>query len=361
MPLTNTLAVASARGFGFGTEDAFAEQAFTNSGTYTFIVPTGVTSISMVAIGGGGGGGRPARYTDSADPNSIVAYSPVPGSLTANFYSGAGGGLAYKNNISVTPGQVLTVVVGVGGSINFSGPGSSGGDSYVQNASAVKLVHAGGGSSGASNAGGTVIVGDGGGAGGAGGNWSYAGGTGQPEENVWRSGSGGGAGGYSGAGGAGVGSGVGSSGSGGGAGSGGGGQFGQYTTSGGVIENTAGYAGAAGGGTGLFGQGTSGAGGAGMSTPFDSVSYATGGGGGSSGTDGSTSFTTSGGSNSGEFGRFGGGGGNSGSRIRYDTSTSGYTCSNGSVGDGARGAVRIIWTTNPTITRAFPSTNVGQL
>jgi len=53
------------------------------------------------------------------------------------------------------------------------------------------------------------------------------------------------------------------------------GQFGQYTTSGGVIENTAGYAGAAGGGTGLFGQGSSGAGGAGMSTPFDSVSYAT--------------------------------------------------------------------------------------
>jgi len=360
MPITNTLAVASARGFGFGTEDAFGEQSFTSPGTYTFYVPAGVTSVSAVAIGGGGGGGRPARYTDSGDPNTIVAYSPVPGSLTGNFYSGGGGGLAYKNSISVTPGQALTVVVGSGGGSTFSGPGSNGGDSYVQNAGATKLVHAGGGSTGTSGAGGAVIVGDGGGAGGAGANWSYAGGSGQPEENVWRSGSGGGAAGYSGNGGAGVGSGVGSSGSGGGAGSGGGGQFGQYTTSGGVIENTAGYAGAAGGGTGLFGQGTSGAGGAGMSTPFDSVSYATGGGGGSSGTTGSNSFTTSGGTN-GTEGLYGGGGANGGSRIRYDTSISAYTCSPGFGGEGAKGAVRIIWSTNPTVTRSFPSTNVGQL
>ena len=159
MPITNTLAVASARGFGFGTEDAFGEQAFTTPGTYTFFVPAGVTSISTVVIGGGGGGGRPARYTDSANPNSIVAYSPVPGSLTANYYSGGGGGLAYKNSISVTPGQSLTVVVGAGGNQNFSGPGSSGGDSYVQTSGGTKLAHAGGGSTGASNAGGAVVVG----------------------------------------------------------------------------------------------------------------------------------------------------------------------------------------------------------
>lgn len=360
MPLTNTIAAASARGFGFGTEDAFGEQVFTSPGTYSFVVPTGVTSISTVAIGGGGGGGRGARYTNSGDPNTITAYSPVPGSLTGNFYSGAGGGLAYKNNISVTPGQVLTVVVGDGGDINFSGPGTSGGDSYVQNASAVKLVHAGGGSTASSNAGGAVIVGDGGGAGGSGGNWSYSGSS-QPEEMVWRSGSGGGAGGYSGNGGAGVGSSTGGSGSGGGAGGGGGGQFGQYTTSGGAVEWYGGYAGAAGGGTGLYGEGTSGAGGAGVSTPFGSLSYATGGGGGSSGTAGSDSFTTSGGDNSGVNGLYGGGGSNAGSRIRYEPGISSYTASAGSPGSGQNGAVRIIWTTNPTVTRAFPSTNVGAL
>ena len=336
MPLTNTIAAASARGFGFGTEDAFGEQVFTSPGTYSFVVPTGVTSISTVAIGGGGGGGRGARYTNFEDPNTITAYSPVPGSLTANFYSGAGGGLAYKNNISVTPGQVLTVVVGDGGDISFSGPGTSGGDSYVQNSSSVKLVHAGGGSTASSNAGGAVIVGDGGGAGGAGGNWSYSGSS-QPEEKVWRSGSGGGAGG------------------------GGGGQFGQYTTSGGSLEWYAGYAGAAGGGTGLYGEGASGAGGAGVTTPFGSLSYATGGGGGSSGTAGSDSFAASGGDNSGVNGLYGGGGSNAGSRIRYDPGISSYTASAGSPGSGQNGAVRIIWTTNPTVTRAFPSTNVGAL
>ena len=356
MPITNTLAVASARGFGFGTEDAFAEQTFTAPGTYTFVVPAGVTSISTVVIGGGGGGGRPARYTDTADPTTIVAYSPVPGSLTGNFYSGSGGGLAYKNSISVTPGQSLTVVVGDGGNINFSGPGGSGGDSYIQNASAVKLVHAGGGSSGSSNSGGALIVGDGGGAGGSGANWQYAGG-GPPQENVWRSSSGGGAGGYSGAGGAGAGTGDGASGSGGGGGGGGGGRFGQYFSSGGTVENFTGFPGAAGGGTGLYGTGSNGAGGIGVTAPVSVVSSATGGGGGSSGTAGGNSNGISGG----EGGLYGGGGSNAGSRIAYESAGPSYTCSAGSIGGGGKGAVRIIWTTNPTITRAFPSTNVGQL
>lgn len=30
------------------------QQAYTTAGTYTWVVPTGVTSISIVAIGGGG-------------------------------------------------------------------------------------------------------------------------------------------------------------------------------------------------------------------------------------------------------------------------------------------------------------------
>jgi hypothetical protein len=38
-----------------------------------------------------------------------------------------------------------------------------------------------------------------------------------------------------------------------------------------------------------------------------------------------------------------------------------FSCSTGFAGGGQNGAVRIIWTTNSTITRAFPSTNVGQL
>lgn len=361
MPLTNTLAVASARGFGFGTEDAFGEQVFTTPGTYTFIVPTGVTSISAVAIGGGGGGGRGARYTSISDPNSISAYSPTPGSLASNFYSGAGGGLAYKNSISVTPGQSLTVVVGDGGDSSSSGPGTNGEDSYVQTSGAVKLVHAGGGATGSSNAGGTVLVGDGGGAGGAGGNWSYSGSS-VPAEKVFASGGGGGAGGYSGAGGAGgAASNDGSPGSGGGAGGAGGGRFGQYLTSGGNTENYIGYGGAAGGGAGLFGSGSSGAGGARTATPFSFSSTTTGGGGGSAGADGASTSGISGGDNSGSSGLYGGGGGGAGSRIAFDTLTSTYQCVTGFAGQGQKGAVRVIWTTNPTVTRSFPSTNVGQL
>jgi hypothetical protein len=45
---------------------------------------------------------------------------------------GGGGGLGWKNNIAVTPGQSYTVVVGAGGTgeassgVNFCGPGGGG-------------------------------------------------------------------------------------------------------------------------------------------------------------------------------------------------------------------------------------------
>ena len=61
------------------------QQEFTTPGTYTFTVPSGVTSVSVVCVGAGGAGGA---------------------------YGAGGGSLAYKNNITVTPGQSHTVVVG---------------------------------------------------------------------------------------------------------------------------------------------------------------------------------------------------------------------------------------------------------
>jgi hypothetical protein len=65
---------------------------YTTPGSYSFIVPAGVTQISAVAVGGGGGG----NYAWS---NS----------------GGGGGALAWANNIPVNPGQVIPVVVGAGG------------------------------------------------------------------------------------------------------------------------------------------------------------------------------------------------------------------------------------------------------
>ncbi len=79
--------------------------------TYTWEVPEGVTSISVVCVGGGGSG-QPEH--DGA--------------------SGAGGALAFKNNITVVPGTNVSVVVGGGGfEQNWGGSyGQDGYDSYIQ-------------------------------------------------------------------------------------------------------------------------------------------------------------------------------------------------------------------------------------
>lgn len=69
--------------------------SFTTPGTYTWVVPEGVTKVSCVVIGAGGQG---------------TLYVGVNG-----HGGGEGGALRYKNNIDVTPGQSYTVVVGSGG------------------------------------------------------------------------------------------------------------------------------------------------------------------------------------------------------------------------------------------------------
>ena len=269
------------------------EQLYTHTGTsqqtYTWTCPADVTSVSVVAVGGGGGGLRPS------------------GGSHAYGIGGGGGGLGWKNNISVTPGQSYTVVVGGRGD-GFSGSTTdpttqspNKGDSYFIDASTVR----GGGGEGAdtTNRGGRGgdYTGDGGGNGGRGGDSVNAGGG---------KGGGGGAGGYAGDGGNGIN--PGNDGTSGTAGQGGGG----------------GGAFAGGGGVGLYGQGTDGA-------------YSWGGGiGGSGGTNGS-GYT---GANAGRGGEYGGGGG---------CVDNGY--SNGSY--GGSGAVRIIWNTAGNA-RSFPSTNV---
>lgn len=251
---------------------------YTTSGSYTFTVPAGVTSVCAVCVGPGG----------NADSRA----------------GGGGGGLAYKNNIAVTPGQNITVVVGappVDNTVGAWGTNSKFG-TYCE-------AGAGQNSSNTRNTGGLgggLVTGDGGGTGGQGG----GGGSGN-------SGAGGGAAGYTGNGGAGAGSGTGSD----GAGGGGGGGYGGASTSGS----------GAGGGVGIYGQGANGTGG---------TSASSGGKGGSSGTDGGPYSGWRGGAG-GEFG--GGGGGNDNNTFATNF--------------GGSGAVRIIWGAG----RAFPSTNTGNL
>ena len=269
-------------GNGGSAGSAEGQDLFDTPGTDTWLCPQGVTSVCVVCIGGGAGGGNATRS------------------------SGGGGGLGYKNNISVTPGQSYTVVVGSGG--NAAGQtypvdrplanGGNGGQSYFISPSTVS------GGGGTPTVGGSY-VGDGGGQGGTGGS----------------SGGGGGAGGYSGNGGHG--------GNGGSAGTGGGG--------GGGFSPSGFNGGGGGGGTGVYGEGSNGNGG---------TSSSRGGGGGSGGDDGSGWTSESGSAGGQEYG----GGGGSGAP-QNSVSASFYRGG----GQGGYGAVRIIWGDG----RSFPSTNTA--
>ena len=233
-----TAKVAATNAFGTGPNSASSnsfsptnagQQAYITPGSYSWIAPTGITSVSVVAVGGGGGS------------------NPYYGT------SGGGGALGYKNNITVVPGNSYSLVVGafgVGGR-NSQNTASNGGSSTFT--AGFGTLTAGGGTAGQGNynantaPGGSPSGNDGGGSGGFGGT------TGSQT-------GGGGGGGYSGNGGDGR---LRTDGSAATAGSGGGG--------GGGFE----YGG--GGGVGILGQGSNGAAG---------TSGSRGGGGGSGGTNG---------------------------------------------------------------------------
>ena len=128
-----------------GVSAATNTQEFTTSGT--FVVPTRVTKITVVTWGGGGAGG------------GCISSSSSRGG------AGGGGGAYAGSTLTVTPGQTVYVVVGVGGigvSGNNGNPGTPsfvGPDVNPDNA----LVRAAGGSGGTGNtAGGSPAGGVGG-------------------------------------------------------------------------------------------------------------------------------------------------------------------------------------------------------
>jgi len=229
---------------------------YTCAGTYSFVIPAGVTSISVLSVGAGRNGG--------------------------NYGGGGGGALSYKNNLAVTPGTTLTVKVGC------RGANACVSDSRVTYAT-IRYAIAQGGSC---YFGGTYSAGCGGGNGGNGGTGSNAGG-------------GGGAAGYTGGGGngttvscAGTYATAGS-----GGGGGGGGRWACSPSTGG-----------GGGGVGLLGPGANGAGGVSGRSPGTGCFPAAGGGGGSGGAQGGPAFVNPACYNlsvGGYGGAYGGGGGRS--------------------------------------------------
>ena len=305
--------------------------SYTTAGTFSFVVPTGVTSVNGVAIGGGGGGQGGGRS------------GMGPG--------GGGAQLSYTNNIAVTPGETLTVIVGAGGAggaannnscYAIGGNAGNGENSSIRRGGTDLVMAKGGeGASGNNFGRGGGIFGDGVGfgrsAGGPGGRF-YSG-------SEW-AGGGGGAGGYSGQGGQGGSStayqtGVGKgeaplSGGGGGAGGSAGGQTssqsaGWFQSCQCGSQSLQYFNAGGGGGTGLGAIGANG-----TAASWNSSGPGTGGGGGSGG--------GTGGVNSG--GLFGGGGGGGGyAETQYwDGQSITNTSRNASTGGaGGRGGVRITW------------------
>ena len=330
-------------------EKVFHASCWNTQETYTWTVPAGVTSICVICVGGGGAG---ETQHDGA--------------------SGGGGGLAYKNDITVTPGENVTVRVGAGGFATSNGvtDAPDGLDSYIE-VGGTQYAVAGGGRGADGNMGNEWLDNsqsfpntnsDGGGHGGCG---------------VHHSGcrqSGGGAGGYAGGGqntsGYAAGNYSVSNTNAAGQGGGGGGGYSQ--------NGSSNYYSAGGGGTGIYGQGADGAAGDSIGTPSDWKSFC-GKGGSTAHNTGLSGYSVSSpqttywgtatgascpagqtqylreqylanyhGSNhatpDGGFPGGGGGGSNSGS----------------AAGWGGNGVVRIIWGTANGMTRAFPSSGVDK-
>lgn len=102
-------------------EQQFGSQSFSSSGTFT--VPVGVYSIDVEMWGGGGPGGNTSA-------------------TGINTYGGPGGGAGYCAGVMpVTPGQAITVTVGIAG---VSLTGASGGTSTMTNGAGVTFTATGG-------------------------------------------------------------------------------------------------------------------------------------------------------------------------------------------------------------------------
>ena len=257
---------------GVPTGPVTGQVVYTAPGPHTWVCPVGVTSVSVLCVGAGG-----------RTPNGVQGGS-------------GGGGLAYKNNITVTPGNSYTVRVNdASQESSFASMfGALHGQSASSSAGGIGQGYFGSADVGYVGGNGASGVGDAGGGGGGGAGYAGNGGVGGAASSTEIANSG-------------------ANGSGGGGGGGAGG--------GSDPSVGQGRKGGSGGGTGLLGQGANGLGGAAV--------YLSAGKPGTAGSGGSGVT-------------YGGGGG--GNRGGQDESVAGI------------GAVRIIW---PGNLRKFPSTRTA--
>jgi len=123
---------------------------FSTPGTFSWTVPPGVSSISIVGIGGGGGG---------SNEGSIGGNNPLD-----IYNTGGGGALGCVNSYAVSSNQVLVIKVGAGGiDANLSAATTAGGATqvYLEATPSTFIINAGGGGNAATKTGGVLTTGSG--------------------------------------------------------------------------------------------------------------------------------------------------------------------------------------------------------
>ncbi|MDD2735492.1 MAG: CxxxxCH/CxxCH domain-containing protein [Desulfuromonadaceae bacterium] len=167
--LVLAMSVFSYQGWYNPAKALAATDTYSTAGTFTWVAPAGVTSVTVQAWGGGGGGGR--------------------GGSTNNTRGGGGaGGQFASSTVTVVPGNSYAIVVGSGGAggTTSNTAAASGGSSTF--ASTVVVARGGAGGVGTNGAGGVGSV-----TGGVG-TILFAGGSGSAGANTTGGAGGGGAG-----------------------------------------------------------------------------------------------------------------------------------------------------------------------
>jgi hypothetical protein len=193
---TYTVTVAAINAYGpsgmsaasgsFTTSVVEGQQAYTSSGSYSWVAPAGVSSISVVVVGagGGGGGGGGLAYQNTTAVTPGVSYNVEVGLGGNNAASGGGGQSGTTGGLSSFTAGYGTTTAGGGVADTSPAPGGAPSGTYTAGHSggtAASKGYNGGGAAGYSgNGGGTYVGGsyDGAGGGGGGGNWAYNGGGG---------------------------------------------------------------------------------------------------------------------------------------------------------------------------------------
>lgn len=127
------------------TNKVTGSNSYATPGTYSLVIPAGVTILYVKRLVGGGGGAGDGYASSDEVGNWTVAYGPGGGS--GGYYAG--------NIIAVTPGETLTLIVGdaglagAPGGIGYFGGyttpgGSAGGSSSIKRGSTILLEATGG-------------------------------------------------------------------------------------------------------------------------------------------------------------------------------------------------------------------------